>query len=114
MINKEHIDKMTSAALESIEGAGRAMPRPYLLTRIKARMERNKETSIERSGSFITRPVFVIAGLCLVLGINAFVIAFNNTGTDTESFAVNEQSVQADEFGTTVATLYDIENNESQ
>ena len=81
MNNKEHIDKMTAAALE-------------------------------RSGSFITRPVFVIAGLCLVLGINALVIAYNNNNTDSDSFVVNEQTVASDEFGTTVATLYDIENNE--
>lgn len=112
MNNKEHIDKMTAAALESLDGAARAMPRPYLLTRIKARIERNKDTSLERSGSFITRPVFVIAGLCLVLGINALVIAYNNNNTDSDSFVVNEQTVASDEFGTTVATLYDIENNE--
>ncbi len=112
MNKKAHIDKMTDEALESLDAAARAEPRPYLLTRIMARMERKNELLQERSGSFFTRPAFVIAGVCLVLGINALVIAFNNNNTDSDSFAVNEQTVSTDEFGTTVATLYDIENNE--
>jgi hypothetical protein len=112
MDNKKHIDKMAEEALSSIDGAERAIPKPYLLTRVKARMDRKNETVLERSGSFILRPVFVIAGLCLVIGINALVIAFNKNTADTDSYAVNEQTTSADEFGTTVATLYDIENNE--
>lgn len=112
MDNKKHIDKMAEEALSSIDSAEKGMPKPYLFTRIKARMDRKNEVTTERSGSLILRPVFVIAGLCLVIGINALVIAFNNNTADTDSYAVNEQTTSSDEFGTTVATLYDIENNE--
>jgi hypothetical protein len=111
MDNKKHIDKLAEEALSSIDAAERAMPKPYLLTRIKARMDRKNETALEKSGSLVLRPVFVIAGLCLVIGINALVIAFNNNTTE-DSYAVNEQATSADEFSTTIATLYDNENNE--
>lgn len=112
-MDKKHIDKMAEDALSGFDGAGRATPKPYLITRIKARMEKQKEDAMGKSGSFILKPAFVIAGLCFVIGINAIVMAYNNnTPDDIESFAVNEQVSSADEFGTTIATLYDIENNE--
>ena len=110
MNNEEHINKMAEEALSSFEGAGRAMPKPYLLTRIKARMERKKETAWQTASSFITRPAFVMAGLCLVIVINALVISFDNTAT--ENIAATEEQTSTDEFSTTVATLYDIENPE--
>ena len=108
---KEHIDKMTDEALESVEGAKRATPRPYLFTRLVARIEKGKESAWENAGRFIARPVVVVAGLCAIIAVNALVIAFNNS-TPAAATSVAEQTAMQDEFSTSIASLYDIENTE--
>lgn len=110
MNNREHIDKMTDNALNSLNDAGRATPKPYLLTRINARLNKEQETLWESAGRFIARPAVVICGLCLIIGINVSVIAFNNSSVSGISAA--EQLATPDDFANNVATLYDIENNE--
>ena len=97
MNNKENIEKMIGDALNSVDGAGRAEPRPFLLTRINARLDRTTETAWERAGRFIARPVVVIAGLCLVIGINAAVVAYNNSTATDATMASNQQSIASDE-----------------
>ena len=110
MIKQERIDKMTDEALDSLDGAMRAEPRPYLFTRLSARMERQNEGAWENIGRFIARPAVVVAGFCMIIAINAAVIAFNNSNTGNTPVA--EQSTTQDEFSTSVASLYDIENTE--
>jgi hypothetical protein len=110
MDNNTHIDKLIEESLHSADGAGRATPRPFLLTRIMARMQRKKESAWDKAVNYITRPAFVIAGLCLVLGVNAMAIAFNNDDPSTAVAA--DQIASIDDFSTSVTTLYDIENNE--
>ena len=106
----EHIDKMTNEALRSVDGAKRAAPRPYLFTRLTARMQSQKESAWENAGRFIARPVVLVAGLCGIIAVNALVIAFNNSTTATTTVA--EQTATQDEFSTSIASLYDIENTE--
>ena len=108
-MNKEdHITKMTEAALDSLDGSVRAGVKPYLMTRINARLNNTKESIWERAGRFIARPAVVFTGLCMVIGINVLIIAFNNTSSENSITA--EQQLVTDEFSTTVATLYDTEN----
>ena len=109
MNNKEQIDKMTNEALNSVDGAKRATAKPYLLTRINARLSKTQESAWEHAGRFIARPAVVIAGLCMVIGINILAITTNNATTSNNTAA--EQQATPDEFSNTVATLYDIENN---
>ena len=110
-MNKEdHINKMTDEALNSLDGTTRASAKPYLLTRINARLSKMKESSWERAGRFIARPAIAFTGLCLVIGINAMIIAFDHS--TPESTVTAEQQLTTDDFSTTVATLYDTENNE--
>ena len=113
MDNKEHIEKMIDEALDSLDGAGRAAPRPFLLTRINARMSRAQESSWERAGRFVARPAVVIAGLCMIIGVNALVVAYNNTNSTTSTNTVIDGLASTtDEFSTSTATLYDIDNIE--
>lgn len=111
MNKQERIDKMTDEALNSLDGAERATARPYLFTRLAARMERQNESTWENIGRFIARPAVVIAGLCMIIAINALVIVFNNNSTAANT-NVAEQSVTQDEFSTSIASLYDTENTE--
>jgi hypothetical protein len=111
MNNKEQIEKMVEEALNSVDGIDRAIPRPFLMTRINARISA-QDSAWERAGGFIARPAVVIAGLCLVIGINAIVVAFNDSSAVDNSTAVNQQAFVSDEFSTNTARLYDIENPE--
>jgi len=109
-MQQEHIDKLVDKALSSADGAERALPRPFLFTRIKARLEGPANSGWEKAIRFIARPAVVAAGLALVIVINASVIAFNNTGRTT---ATNSTELStADEFSTSLTTIYNFENTE--
>ena len=110
MNKNEHINKLVDEALGSLDGAERAAPRPYLFTRLNARMQREPENSWDNVLKFISRPAIALAGLCLVITINALVVSSNYTGQTTT--VAEEQYVSADEYNTSVAVLNDIENIE--
>ena len=109
MNNKEHINKLIEEALNSVDDAQRAEPRPFLLTRIHARMNKGTESVWEKVSWFITRPAVAFTGLCMIILLNVMVVMFNKT---PDSTAVAEQTVQtqADEFSYTAATIYDNDN----
>jgi hypothetical protein len=88
----------TEEILNSLDGIDRAEPRPFLFTRIQARMmqeERLPELAVLR---FITRPAFVVS-LCLVfISINSYV-AINREeygNTDEISQPIAAEYVQPD------------------
>jgi hypothetical protein len=109
MNKQENVDKLIEDALNSVEGIVRAEPKPFLLTRINARMRKGTESAWEKAGWFIGRPAVAFTGLCTILFINVMVVMFNKSSTPA---AVTELVAQtpADEFSYTVATIYDIEN----
>jgi hypothetical protein len=108
MKSKQNTDKLIEEAMSSIDNISRAEAKPYLLTRINARMNKLKGSAWEKAGWFIARPAVALTGLCLILVINAAVVVVNRT---SENAAAAEQ-VQTDEFSYTVATIYDNENNQ--
>ena len=111
MNKKENINKLVEDALSSVDSIRRAEAKPYLLTRIHARMNKETGSAWEKAGWFISRPAVAFAGLCLILLVNAMVIIVNNPA---DQGTVAEQTVQVstDEFSYTVATIYDFENTQ--
>ncbi|MEO7306076.1 MAG: hypothetical protein ABIR78_04060 [Ferruginibacter sp.] len=111
MNKQEHINKMIEEALNSVDDVKRAEPKPFLLTRINARMSKGSESVWEKAGWLIARPAVAFTGLCLIVLINVIVMMNNdsvNTGNATDQLALNS----TDEFSSTVATIYDIENTQ--
>jgi hypothetical protein len=109
MNKHEPINKMIEEMLNSFDGAKRAAPRPYLFTRLKAGIEKNKKNTWEVMGKFISRPAIAIAGLCIVIAVNVLVITFNKTSRNnsaSDQFA----TATTDDFSGNVASIYDIEN----
>src|SRR5882757_9235439 len=102
MNKQERIDKMTEEAMDSLDGSKRATAKPYLFTRLMARMERQNENAWDNVGRFIARPAVVIAGLCMIIAVNVMVIASNNSTAAGTSVA--EQSATQDEFSTSIAS----------
>ncbi len=111
MNNTDHINKLIEDALNSVDDIQRAEPKPFLLTRINARMNNGTASIWEKAGWFITRPAVAFTGLCLIIFINIMVMMKTghlNTSNAADQVAVNS----TDEFSSTVATIYDIENTQ--
>ncbi len=111
MKNYKNIEHQIENALNSIDGIEKASPKPYLLTRINARLNNPVKSAWENAASFISKPSVMVLGLCLVIGVNLTVITFNGfskTNTDTE----RQASTFSDEdyFSATFATIDNFEN----
>jgi len=107
----EHIDKLVEETMNSADGAGKALPKPFLFTRIMARMEGPANSGWEKAVRFIARPAVMAAGLFLVIAINISVIAFNNTNKTTATNTSTELA-NTDEFSTSLTNIYNFENAE--
>jgi hypothetical protein len=108
MNKQEQINKLIEEALSSMDDVQRAESRPYLFTRINARMSRRAESAWEKAGWFVTRPAVAFTGLCMIVLLNVMVM-FNKT-SDSTSVAEQTVQTQTDEFSYTVATIYDTDN----
>lgn len=111
-MKKENLDKMVEETMSSLDAAERAIPAPFLLTRIRAKMlNRPEKTSAwERAGIFLTRPAVAFTILAFILLMNVYVIG-NSIGS---SSSVAAQSLQAgsDEYSMNAesASLFEFEN----
>ena len=111
MNRQENINKLIEESLNSMDDVKRAEPKPFLFTRINARMNKGMESVWEKAGWFITRPAVALAVVCLVLIINATAIFYNKAETQVATTDVAVQNT-ADEFSYTVAGIYDSENTQ--
>ena len=111
MNRQENINKLIEESLNSMDDVKRAEAKPFLFTRISARMNKGTESVWEKAGWFITRPAVALAVVCLVLIINATAIFYNKTETPVATADVAVQNT-ADEFSYTVAGIYDSENTQ--
>jgi hypothetical protein len=109
MDKQEYINQLINAALNSTDGAARATPRPYLFTRLNARMQNAAENSWDRLLKFISKPAVAVTAICLVVAINAMVISDNYTAATT---ATEEQYTATDDYNSTAIVLNDFENTE--
>jgi hypothetical protein len=109
-MKKENLDKLVQETLSSLDGATRAVPAPFLLTRINARMGNAQEaTSIwERAGVMLTRPRVAFSVLVAVVLMNFLII----TSADDQGNASSQTTqVNTDEYSlNTASSLYDFEN----
>jgi hypothetical protein len=113
-MNKQtDIGKKVEKALESLDGLQRAEPRPFLFTRVKARLERIQKNSWETIGSFLTRPIVAIAGLCVILAMNVFILTQKEAATPVSpKMADNSQQEPESVLGMYGSNNYDYENLE--
>lgn len=110
MNKQEQIDKMIEEALDSADNVQRAGARPWLYTRIQARMNKQSESVWEKTGRFIARPAVAFTGICLVVLINAAVVFYNKTTPANNNDVAVQNST--DEFSYTVSGIYEMENTQ--
>ena len=111
MKDKNHIERLVEDTLNSMEHSDKAMPQPYLLSRINAYMRNRKSTKWDRLITLITRPAVAMGGMMLIVLLNIFIIS-GNTRTTSQYY---QQEMMGDEQGfsiTNTTAVYDIENIE--
>lgn len=104
------MNKLIEEAMSSLDDVQPAEPRPYLFTRINARMNRQTPFVWEKAVFFISRPAVAFTGLCLVVLLNILVIMNNKTADNTNSDLIVQNTT--DEFSFSTTTIYDLENNQ--
>ncbi|MBA2248824.1 MAG: hypothetical protein H0W12_01375 [Chitinophagaceae bacterium] len=97
------------AVLNSFEGIQRATPQPYFYTRLVAKMQKRHESPLLRASSFITRPAFAFAVVCLIILMNVMVIFSNQNTVNTDDQTA--QLATSDEYAQQTNIYDDIENN---
>ncbi|MEP7164972.1 MAG: hypothetical protein ABI741_09760 [Ferruginibacter sp.] len=110
-MEKKSIDKLVEETINSFDGAERASTKPFLLTRIYARMQNQPGTPNiwARAAAFLSMPRVALAGLLLILALNAAIIIKK---TNADNITVQNTAVIKDEFAINVISIYDIENQE--
>jgi hypothetical protein len=79
MNNKKQIEERVEAALNSLDGVASALPKPFLLTRINARLSAKQESIWDKCLYFISRPAIAFVAVCIVIAVNIFAIANGDT-----------------------------------
>jgi len=111
-MQKSSIEKLVEDTINSFDGASKAEAKPFLLTRIYARMQQGQAASQNvwmRAASFLSTPRVALTGLLLIILLNATIIIKNTSGSGN---AVQNTSTVKDEFAINVISIYDIENQE--
>ena len=85
MKNNQFLNTKIEKTLSSLDGMERAAPRPFLFTRVMAKMQATKETVWEKAGRLIGRPSFAIAGLSFVIVLNLVIITFHSKENDSKA-----------------------------
>ncbi len=108
--NDKKISRQIESTLKSFNDIQRASPKPYLLTRINARLNYKGRSIWEKAAYLISRPTVMIIGLSLLIAINLSVILINNSSKNK----VTDRSVSSiSEEGEYSIPYVTIENNET-
>ena len=94
--------------LSSLNGVKSASVPDFFYTRLKARMEREIEKN--RKPVRLLRPVYIVAGLLLIVTMNLFVFLNNDSTEETvvEDNDVAQQSIASEYKLNDVTYVYDI------
>lgn len=82
--------------LNSINNIQKATPKPYMYTRVIAKLQHNKNTIWEKLYSFITKPLVAFGFILLLLVLNTAAI-LQDSGkedkTDAEELVINNSDI---------------------
>ncbi len=112
-MRKNNIEKIIADTIESLDGAKRAEPKPFLLTRVMAAINSRPATQNIwlRTAAFISKPGIAVAAILVILTLNISIFVINKNDTEITG-AVQNNTILKDEFAINAGTIYDIENPE--
>jgi hypothetical protein len=118
MYMKPDLEKRIDETLNSLDGIQRAEPQPFFYTRLIGRLQGEQKNVWEKMGSFLSRPVVVIAGLVIILVMNAFILLQQapgspSNGSSNGGLAV-EQPVTDNDYILASSSSFEYENLDPQ
>ncbi|MBS1735875.1 MAG: hypothetical protein JSS98_04635 [Bacteroidetes bacterium] len=108
---KNKFEKEVESAFSGIDGIKRAKAPDWFYTKLEAKMLRQANPSKgywENVSAWLTRPAVVLAGLFLILFLNATVLYLKPSSTN-DSVATASEQTASDEYKQVSATLFDYE-----
>ena len=93
---KPETEKRIEETLNSLDGIQRAEPQPFFYTRVIGRLQRDEKNIWEKMGSFLSRPVVVIAGLVLILVVNGFMLLQQENNSTPNGYAIEQPATDND------------------
>jgi hypothetical protein len=114
-MQKKNIEKLVEETLQSFEAAKRAVPKPFLLTRVMAAIEKNasEKNGWSRASAFISKPAVAAAAIAFIIFINMGIL-FLKKNDPGKIPGTQNSTLVTDDFAINAANIYDIENLESQ
>jgi hypothetical protein len=110
MNREKKVSELADAALNSLEGISRAEPRPFLYTRLNARMQQESANFWERTARYLTRPAVAMVCVLLVLLANGLAL-INKKTAEPDLPELMAEEYTASEMGNSAAVLFDMDNN---
>ena len=106
MKQKPDMENKIDSVLNSLDGIRRASREPYFFTRLQARMAKG-----ERDWGlvgFISRPVYALAMLCIVISVNTWIVFKDTDDTlPVNAFsATGANDGSEEEYNVAVTTIY--------
>jgi hypothetical protein len=101
---EENLQKRIEETLNSWDGAQRAAVKPFLHTRVMAKLAAKKETKSGWIPSLLARPMVAVAMICAVLAVNGWFL-FGGKKEEGARPGDTEQTVSA------LITDYNLENS---
>ena len=96
MKQKIDIEQRVEKTLNSLDGIQRASPQPWLFSRIKGKMMQQDDKSVWGTiGSLLSKPVIAIAGLCLILMMNGYLL-FNQYKEPSSAILISQNDEPLD------------------
>ncbi len=109
MNKKENINNWVDEALNSLDNVKRATGKPYLLTRMNAKMHNSNSSIWDNALQFISKPMVALACMLVIIAFNVLVISRNYNTSNTIN---EEQAVTVDEYNANITALNYTENIE--
>lgn len=94
-------DERITQILNSLEGLQSAEPRPFLHTRLAARMERDRTDPWMRAWDFVSRPVVALSIICSLLLLNMYTVyqrAGHSADVSEESLSISSADYDGQYF----------------
>lgn len=106
------IERRIDEAMNSLDNAKRATPQHFFYTRLMAKINRNEKSWSGVAAGYISRPVYALATIFIVLFVNGWILYKNNSEiiTPENSAQTIINSDLPDEYNLAVTTtIYNYE-----
>ncbi|HTD93619.1 MAG TPA: hypothetical protein VK644_07405 [Chitinophagaceae bacterium] len=112
MKQRPDINQKVEEILQSLDGMKQAAPAPWFYTRVMAKLRKDEKTGWMTMASFLSRPAVAIAGLCIILVMNAVLLLKQDNQVSTaQAYANQDGQVMSDNEAVAASTSsFDYEN----